>query len=106
MSGVSESASVTILVHGKEPWITMTADKEKVPFGGKTTLRWESKNADTCEGVAGTNNWLGSKKLKGTGSTGVLEEETTFTVTCSNEFGETDASVTIKVAGEIIITTL
>ncbi len=106
-TGASDSATVTIFVHGNEPIVTLTADKEKVPFGGKTVLRWESKNADTCRATAGTPNWISSgKALKGSTSTGALEEETTFTITCSNDAGDTDASYTVKVAGKINVTTL
>jgi|GEM_PF-3215666 len=104
--GVSDSASVTVIVHGKEPIVRIWADKERVPFGKETTLRWESEDADTCEGVAGTSNWIGNKKLRGFGKTGMLEEETTFIISCINEFGSRDASVTIKVAPKIVITTL
>jgi hypothetical protein len=81
------------------PTVTLSVDDEMIPFGGKTTLEWNSGCASSCviEPGLGAVGARGAREIAPT-------ETTTYLITATNAFGqEATASVTIAVAPAIIL---
>ena len=100
----SASDSVTIQVDDErdedEPTVDIRADDTTVDFEDSTIVRWTSENADSCRGTGGTNGWAGSLSRSGSFRTGDLTDDETFRITCTNDFGSDNDSVTIRVEDE------
>lgn len=75
------------------PTVTIRANPRSILQGESSTLTWNSQNATTC---VASNGWLGSRPLSGT-EVVRPNTTTTFTVTCSNEFGQAQDSDTVFV---------
>ncbi|OGI92489.1 hypothetical protein A2933_01115 [Candidatus Nomurabacteria bacterium RIFCSPLOWO2_01_FULL_46_18] len=110
-NGDSDSDSVTINVDednnndSGNVSVDIRADDTSIDFEGFTRIRWESDNADFCEGDGGANGW-NNRDLDENGSfnTGSLTRNTTFRITCENDDGDSDSdSVTIRVGDEDFI---
>ncbi|MEK7564517.1 MAG: hypothetical protein AAB510_03065 [Patescibacteria group bacterium] len=104
--GLSASDSVTVSIEHDLPTVLLNADVEEVVYDKATTLRWSSENATSCVATAGTNGWAGKKALSGNMSTGNLRSAKTYNITCTNNSGSTDATITINVKGKITVVTL
>lgn len=78
------------------PSVDLTADATTINNGDSTTLRWETSGVTL--GCTATDGWSGNKSTPaGSQSTGVLTATTTFTLTCSNAYGQTADSVEVTV---------
>ena len=82
------------------PTVDLRADDTTLDSGDSTNVRWTSSNADTCRGTDGRNGWSGNKNLSGTFYTGSLTTDTTYRITCTNEDGSVDDTITIRVNDE------
>ena len=72
---------------------SLSADRETIEEGESVTLTWESENAVSCEGDGFDTDEDTAGEVEVS-----PEEDTTYTVTCEDEDGDTaDASVTIEV---------
>lgn len=99
----SATDSVTVTVGGTNqdrPIVDIQADDTRIDSGDRTIVRWSSSNADSCTGSGGRNGWSGSKNLSGSFNTGDLNNDVTYTITCSNSSGSADDSVTVRVDDE------
>jgi len=77
------------------PTASLTADSTNLSYGNSTILHWSSTNATSCSNVLGK----GDVATSGSVSTGVLTQNTTFNITCSNSsYKPANASVTINIA--------
>ncbi len=85
---------------GTKPTVDLRADDTHLAFDESTTLRWTSTNADTCSASGGTNGWSGNRSKSGSFSTGDLTRDITYHITCTNENGSANDSVTITVDEE------
>lgn len=95
----SANSSATVFV-GQIPnlvTVNLTADDTDIDSGDSTILRWSSNNADTCNASGGTNGWSGNRNLSGTFDTGSLTSTRTYSITCSNNTGSANDSVTVRV---------
>lgn len=88
---INETLTVTVLT--QQPRIlSFTATPMTVSEGEKSTLLWETENADTV-----TIDTIGT--VSATGSTEVgPTDTTTYTMTATNEFGSVNRTVTVQVA--------
>ncbi len=85
------------------PTVTLTSNKNNIPYGDSVNLTWHSYNALNCNAFDGTNNWAGAKNLNGTFNTGALLGTTTYSITCTNSNNGSDTkSVTINVGNQVI----
>jgi hypothetical protein len=96
-AGGTATQSVTVLVGSPPaPIVAISADPAVVDAGASSTLTWSSPDA-----TAGTASgaWSGTQATAGSASTGVLNCDSTFTLTCTGPEGSTSASVTVTVTG-------
>lgn len=106
-TGLYASDAVTVVVGSKPvviPTVSITADQSYVSYNGYTYIRWSTTGSPTyCSGTGGTNGWAGSKAVGG-GSffTSQLTNTGTYTysISCGNNSGQDDASVTITVGSK------
>lgn len=100
----SGSDSVTVYVAGGPvsfPTVNLTADNTNVSYNGSTTIRWNTTNANSCEGAGGSNGWAGSKNIpNGTFNTGAITSTNTYTLTCTNNSGSETKSITLNVGSQ------
>jgi hypothetical protein len=73
------------------PSVTLNASLMQVPFGGTTTLSWNSSNATKCYAVNVASGLSGSVTVGG------LTTNTVFVVTCGNDSGLNSATVSVTV---------
>ncbi len=78
------------------PTIALSANPTSVNQGESTTLSWTSGNATECLASGG---WTGAKSANGTFTETIanLQKTTTYTLSCSNETGVAQKSVTVSV---------
>ncbi len=97
----SANDSVTITVNGTnggdEPTVDIRADDTSISSGDSTIIRWTSQNADYCTASNGRNGWSGSRNLSGSFNTRDLDSDTTYRITCTNNNGSANDSVTVRV---------
>ena len=84
-----------------QPTVTITADDNNLNYNESTIVRWSSTYATSCSASGGRNGWSGSKSTSGSFPTGLLPANTTYNITCSNNFGSDNDSVTIYVDGQV-----
>ena len=89
---------------GQQPTVVVFANKTSVPYNGTATVSWITTNATSCNATGGSIGWAGAKSI-GPGSfyTGSLTGTRTYTLTCNNNFGSANDSVTINVTGQTVI---
>lgn len=91
------SASFTVTVGPPAPpMVSLNAQRSPILVGQSSTLEWTTRNSSSCEASGG---WSGSRAagLNRTESTGPLNATTSFTLTCTNPMGSTQASATVNV---------
>ncbi len=75
-------SSLSIFAQTTVATITLVADNSNIPYGGSTTLHWNSNNTTSLYGNGGTGNDLwpmsGPKQNSGSFYTGVLLATTTY----------------------------
>ena len=99
----STTDSVVINVNNQNtngPSINFTATDISLSFNGSTTLYWTTSGATSCNGTNGANGWAGTKSTSGSFFTGNLTQTTVFTLSCTNNYGTTTASVTVSVGND------
>jgi len=92
-----DSASISI-VAPSAPWASLAANSSSLPYGGSTTLSWDSGNTSGC---SASGDWSGSLATAGTRSTGALMADSTFTLTCSGTGGSVNETVNVTVAAPL-----
>jgi hypothetical protein len=92
-----ESVSISIVAQSA-PWVSLTASSSSLPYGGSTTLSWDSGNTSGC---SASGDWAGSLATAGSQSTGALIADSTFTLTCSGTSGSVSETVNVTVAAPV-----
>ena len=78
--------------------VSLTANPQNVNKGEKTSLSWNSTNADFCVAYSGSRDWHGIRALSGN-ETIVPQDTTTYRIICSNNSGFSGTSqVTVRVS--------
>ena len=76
------------------PTIQLAAEPTSVQSGGMTNLTWSVVGATTC---SSSGDWSGDRQASGAMDVGPLNTDSTFTLTCNGEGGQTVASVNVSV---------
>ena len=86
-----------------QPTVVIYADSTNLAYNSSTTIRWGTVNATSCIASGGSAGWAGIKSI-GPGSfyTGSLASTRTYTISCSNNYGSSTDSVTVRVRGQVI----
>jgi len=80
------------------PTVTLWADPTSVPYGGKSDLRWTSRDATACSSSGGSTGWIApSRPLAGEWLSGPLDRSYIYTITCTGPGGSRSASATVTV---------
>ncbi len=95
LGGVT-SKSVTIIVGPPNPAPTLnfSASSLSVELNSSVTLSWSADHANLC---LASGDWNGSKDFSGSESTGSLDRNKTYILTCSNSAGSISRILTISV---------
>jgi hypothetical protein len=76
------------------PTVSLSVSPTSVASGQAATLTWTSTNATACNA---SGAWSGSKALSGTVSTGALNQNSTYGLTCTGGGGSALASASVSV---------
>jgi hypothetical protein len=77
------------------PSVSLDASSTTINAGNSATLTWTSSNATSC---SASGVWSGSEATSGTQSTGALEDDASYSLTCTGSGGTSPtASVAITV---------
>lgn len=79
--------------------ISLTANPQNINLGERTTLSWNSTNADFCMAYSGARDWHGIRAISGN-ETIVPQDTTTYRITCSNNSGFAGTSEATVRVGE------
>jgi hypothetical protein len=93
-SGGSATQSVTVTVAAAPPTVQLGVSPSTITFGNAATLRWSATNAATC---AASGGWAGAQAATGSQSTGNLEADATYILTCTGPGGASSQSATVSV---------
>ena len=88
------SQSVTVSVKPPAPRISVAATPSTIANGTSSTLKWIAMNARSC---FASGAWSGSKVVSGSQSTGILDANSTYTLTCSGAGGHASQSATVSI---------
>ena len=77
------------------PTLAFSASPSSIAAGQSSTLTWTSTNATSC---SASGSWSGDKPLSGSVSTGALNANTTYTLTCQGAGGNATSNTTVSVA--------
>ena len=78
------------------PIISFSADTA-LAAGDSTTLLWAVSNADSCTALG---NWIGTRGLSGSESTGSIKDDATYVLICKGKGGEASKTIKIAVSGK------
>jgi hypothetical protein len=76
------------------PTVTLSVSPSSVTAGQSATLTWNSTNATSC---TANGAWSGSQPTSGSVSTGALNQNSTYGLTCTGDGGSAQASTTVSV---------
>ena len=78
-----------------EPSLQLSMDDAELRPGEATTLRWSGEHVSNCRG---SGAWSGSLDATGNQSTGALEQDATYTITCDGQ------SQTLMATASVLVT--
>ncbi len=79
-----------------QPTVELVAAPDSITPGGSTMLSWSTTDSLVC---TASGAWSGRKATSGSQSTGALNADSTFTLSCDGDGGRGVASVTVTVSG-------
>jgi hypothetical protein len=97
----SRSVSVSVVAATPAPTVDLNANPTSVAAGGGTSLSWTTSNASSC---TASNGWSGSKAVSGSENIAAVNQQTTYTLTCTGAGGTQADSVTVAVAPAPVVT--
>jgi len=83
---------VTAQAAPEQPTLSLSAQDSSVTEGESTQLSWNSSNATSCSASGG---WSGSRPVDGSATVGPINQDTTYTLSCSGAGGSVQRSVTV-----------
>lgn len=92
--GGSATQSATVTVSALAPTVSIHASPSSVSSGDASTLSWSSENATAC---TASGAWSGSKGTSGSQSTGSLQGNSIYSLTCKGLGGSATQSATVTV---------
>ena len=94
-SGGTAAQSVTVTVTPPLPSVTLKVNPSTLASGHAATLTWNSANTTAC---TASGAWSGARAINGTASTGALNANATYTLTCSGPGGSAAQSATVTLS--------
>jgi hypothetical protein len=76
------------------PTVALSASPTSLAAGSAATLTWNSTNASSC---TASGAWSGTQPTSGSVSTGALNTNSTYSLTCTGPGGSASASATVTV---------
>lgn len=93
--GGGSSNKVAAAADGSGPaTVSLQASATLISAGGSVTLTWSSNRASSCSASGG---WSGSKSTSGSQTVGPINQDTTYTLSCSGAGGGGLGQVTVRV---------
>jgi trimeric autotransporter adhesin len=90
-----QSATVTVGSQAlPAPTVTLNASPSTIAKGGSATLTWSTTNATSC---TASGAWTGTKATSGSQSTGALNANAGFTLSCTGAGGSASQGATVTV---------
>jgi hypothetical protein len=86
--------AVTTTPSTPPPTVTLSASPTSLAAGQAATLTWSSTNAAAC---TASGAWSGSQPTSGSVSTGALNQNSTYSLTCTGLGGSATATATVSV---------
>jgi hypothetical protein len=83
-----------VAVTNPTPTVSLSASPVSVTAGIASTLTWASANATSC---TASGAWSGTQPTSGSVSTGALNKDSTYALTCTGAGGSASASATVAV---------
>jgi len=93
-AGGSKSDTVSVTVEPPPPEVSLNASPDPVDYQETTTLTWSATNADVC---IASGDWHGVKDTHGSESSGPLEADSSFSLSCVGEGGRVTDVETVVV---------
>ncbi len=90
----AQSVTVTVTEPVPVPSVTLSAEPTSVLSGETATLSWSSENVTAC---AASGGWAGDKPTSGSEASAPLVATTSFTLSCTGDYGPAEQSVTVTV---------
>lgn len=85
------------------PTISFSASPTSITAGASSTLTWSSANTTSC---TASGAWSGTQPTSGSVSTGALNTNTAYNLSCSNAGSSLSASVTVNVTSAPTLSTV
>jgi hypothetical protein len=76
------------------PTINLSASPSSVDYSSASIINWSSTNASSC---VASGDWSGLKSISSSESTGVINSNKNYTLTCTGNGGSTTNSVSVTV---------
>ena len=89
-------ALIVVLTLDRGPKVTLSASPTTVAMGGSSVITWATSDADKCTASGG---WTGDLAGEGSKTIEGLNTSREFKLTCTNEHGSGEGSVTVDVKG-------
>jgi hypothetical protein len=80
------------------PTVALSASPTSVASGQSSTITWASTNATAC---TASGAWSGSEPTSGSISSGALNQNSTYSLTCTGSGGTATASTTVTVSAAV-----
>lgn len=95
-SSSGDRAGVQAASSGNTPpaSVSFSASSSLVSAGSSVTLSWSSSNATSCSASGG---WSGGKALSGSETVGPLNQDTSYTLSCSGDGGGGVRQLTVRI---------
>jgi hypothetical protein len=77
------------------PTVSLSASPVSLTAGQASTLTWASTNTTAC---TASGAWSGSQPISGSVSTGAINQNSTYILSCTGDGGSTSASATVTVS--------
>ncbi|MCD6568920.1 hypothetical protein J7K70_02110, partial [bacterium] len=79
---------------------SFTASPNSVNTGGSSVLSWSTQNCNSCTASANPSNsyWYGNQSVSGSRTIYNLTQTTTFTLSCSGNYGSDQKTTTVTVS--------
>jgi hypothetical protein len=88
------SQSVTVSIESTAPRVSLYASPSTVAKGTSTTLKWDAANVSSC---SASDGWSGKKPMSGAASTGIVDADASYTLTCEGPGGKATQSAKVSV---------
>jgi hypothetical protein len=90
----SQSVTVSVVSAAADPAVSLSVSPASVDPGGSVTLIWEGTDVDSC---AASGDWSGAREVNGSEVVGPIDQDTTFSLSCTGPGATAIAITTVQV---------